>query len=411
MRKPYKIHAFRFLAVIGVYLLLAFIMTTTADPWRVLRMPWALESLDEYRDFGDAHRTGKAGLAMDPEGWDIAYVGSSRFETGLTTDYAGFGTQRVVNLGMAGGLIDENIAMGHFVIRQNPRLKTILLGIDSGDLTSRMNLSGQTDFDRSPLSNGQSDVERTLGYMVGVSALSESFVVFSKRAKDIKSKYTLTGQKFKYAPTGQMAGSLANAPSIRPFVTKRSDFFRSFARAHDTPEQSPLNKEKLGKLGKFLEEARVAGISVIMVITPRHALMQIHPKDDAPEEAAWERERCELVRLCEKINAMSAVGPEIRFLDFCTFSELNTQPLPKSSDGIFHTWPDLEHFTGELGLKLLERSFSEDADNTPDWGVDVLETGIETHLANLREGHKRYCRDNPADVAWFRSVIFPEQGD
>ncbi len=401
-RKPYKTYAIRFIAVIGVYLLLAFVMTTTADPWRVLRMPWALGSLEEYRDFSDAHRTGKAGLAMDPQGWDIAYVGSSRIEMGLTTDYEGFGDKRVVNLGMAAGLIDENTAMARFAIRRNPDLRTVLLGIDSGDLTSRVNFSGQTDFHRSPLAEGQSGVERTLGYTVGVRALIESIDVFSNRAKDIKSKYTLTGQR---------VGSLGKAPPFRPFIVERRDFFRSLARAYETPEQSALNKEKLGKLREFLGEARGSGISVIMIITPRHALMQIHPTDDAPEEAAWERERRELARLCEKINAMDSVGPEVRLLDFCMFSTFNTQPLPETPDGIFHAWPDLEHYTGELGLKLLRRCFGDVSETTLDWGVDVLETGIEAHLANLREGHENYCRENPADVAWFRSVIFPDRAE
>jgi len=397
-RNAYKTHALRFLAVIGVYLLFAFVMTTTADPWRVLRMPWAMDSLEEYRDFSDAHRTGKAGLALDPQGWDIAYVGSSRIEMGLTTDYPGFGGKRVVNLGMAGGLIDENTAMGRFAIRQNPKLKTILLGIDSGDLTSRVNLSGQTDFHRSPLAQGQSSVERTLGYTLGVRALMESIGVFTNRAKDIKSKYTLTGQR---------VGSLGNAPPFRQFIVERRDFFRSLARAHESADQSALNEEKLGKLRAFLQEARVAGVSVIMIITPRHALMQIHPTDDAPQKAAWERERRELVRLCEEINTMESVGSEIRLFDFCTFSTLNTQPLPEAPDGIFHTWPDLEHYTGELGLKLLGRCFGDD-NTTPEWGVDVLETGIEAHLANLRKGHETYCRENAGDVAWFRSVMFPE---
>jgi hypothetical protein len=258
-RNAYKTHALRFLAVIGVYLLFAFVMTTTADPWRVLRMPWAMDSLEEYRDFSDAHRTGKAGLAMDPQGWDIAYFGSSRIEMGLTTDYPGFGGKRVVNLGMAGGLIDENTAMGRFAIRQNPKLKTILLGIDSGDLTSRVNLSGQTDFHRSPLAQGQSSVERTLGYTVGVRALMESIDVFTSRAKGIPSKYTLTGQR---------VGSLGETPPLRPFVVARQDFYRSQARAFDTPEQSALNKEKLRKLSDFLNEAKNADVQVILIITP-----------------------------------------------------------------------------------------------------------------------------------------------
>lgn len=398
-RKSYKTHAILFLAVIGVYLLLAFILTTTADPWRVLRMPWALKSLEEYRDFSDAHRTGKAGLAMDPKGWDIAYVGSSRIEMGLTTDYADFGDKRVVNLGMAGGLIDENTAMARFAIRKNPDLKTILFGIDSGDLTSRVNLSGQTDFHRSPLAEGQSSVERTLGYTVGVRALMESVYTYSNRAKGIKSKYTLTGQR---------VGSLGDAPPLRPYVVARRDFYRSQSRAFDTPEQSALNKQKLEKLSAFLEDARAAGIRVIIIVTPRHALMQIHPTQDAPQDAAWERERRELAGVCEVINAKNLKGPEIRFLDFCTFSALNTQRLPEAVDGPFHAWPDLEHCTSGLGIKLLERCFGDDVEATPGFGVDILKTGIEPHLEQLRQGHQIYCRENPADAAWFRSVIFPD---
>lgn len=401
-RQRYKSYAIRFVAVVCLYLLVTVTLTTTVDPWRVLRMPWALSSLEEYRDFSDAHRTGKAGLALDPKGWDIAYIGSSRLEMGLPTEYEGFGDKRVVNLAMAGGLIEENTAMAQFAIKKNPNLKTILFGIDSGDLTSRMDLSGQTDFHRSPLAKGQSTVERSLGYMTGVRSLTESLVVVSNRLKNTKSKYTLTGQR---------VGNLGDPPPFRDYIAARTAIYLSQARAFDTPEQSPLNMGKYNTLATFLEESREAGIEIIMIMTPRHALMQVHPREDAPKSAPWERERRELTTLCQKINAMKLKGPEIRFLDFCAFSPLNSQPLPQEASDPFIEWPDLEHCSGVLGMALIERSFGKMQEELPSWGVDVLQTGIEQHLKGLMEEHETYCRNHASDVAWFRSLIFPAVKD
>ena len=401
-RHPFSRYVIRFGIVIGIYLLLATTFTTTVDPWRVLRMPWALDSLEEYRDFSDAHRTGKAGLAMDPKGWEIAYFGSSRIEMGLTTDYAGFEGKRVVNLGLAGGLTEENTAMAKFAIRKNPNLKTILFGIDSGDLTSRVNLTGQTDFLRSPLAEGQSIVERNLGYLTGVRALTESFVVVSNRFKDKKSKYELTGQR---------VGNLGEPPPLRDYVEIRKPFYQSQARAFDTTEDSPLNMEKFALLSDFLEETRAAGIRIILVIPPRHALMQIHPVANDPAAAPWVRERTELAELCEKINSMDLSGEKITFLDFCTFSPLNTQPLPGGQDAPFPDWPDLEHCTGSLGLKVVEKCFGEDSEKIPAWGVNVLDTGIEEHLSRLRKGHMKYCKEHPKDVAWFRSKVLSDNNE
>jgi len=317
---PYQRYVRRMLLALGCYLLVAATCTTLVDPWRVLRMPWALDSLEAYRDFGDAHRTGKAGLAMDPAGWDVAYIGSSRFEMGLTTEHPAFGGKRVVNLGLAGGLLPENTAMARFAIRRNPGLKTLLFGVDSGDLTSRVDLSGQTDFSRSPLAEGQSAVESSLRYLTGVRALGESCKVLSNRIQGIQSKYTLSGQR---------VGKLGDNPPLRSHVEARRGFYQSQARAFDTPEQSRFNQSKERLLAGLLEEARAAGAEVVMVMTPRHALMQVHPRDDEPPEATWERERRALAALCARINALPAAGPPVRFLDFCTFSELNIQPPPR----------------------------------------------------------------------------------
>jgi len=146
-----------------------------------------------------------------------------------------------------------------------------------------------------------------------------------------------------------------------------------------------------------------------MVMTQSHGLMQVHPRDDAPPEAPWERERRALAALCARINALPAAGPPVRFLDFCTFSELNIQPLPGPGEAPeFPDWPDLEHCSTRLGIRLLDRCFDPSAETITGWGVDVLQTGIEAHLENLRKGHAEYCRSRPQDVAWLRATLFPE---
>lgn len=404
LRHHFKRCAISFGIVIGIYLVVAITLTTTVDPWRVLRMPWALDSLEEYRDFSDDHRTGKAGLAMDPKGWDIAYVGSSRVENGLTTEYSEFGSSRVVNLGLAAGLIPENTAMAKFVIRKNPELGTLLLGIDTGDLTGWTDRMAESDFSRSPLAEDQSAVERKLRYLIGVRAMGESVKVISNRYRGMKSKYS---------PGGQRTGKLGTLPPVRDLIEARKDFYRSQARAFDTPNESALNSQKLVMLEEVLTDARRADIRVILALMPRHALMQIHPSRNDPEQAPWERERLELAKLCKRINDMHLQGPKIQFLDFCTFSPLNTQPLPNPSSGNspFPEWPDLEHCSGKIGVSLLERCFVGDENLPAQWGVNVLETGVQEYLDLLRRGHLRYCEEHPADVQWLRSTLFPEKTD
>jgi len=400
-REVFKRYTVCFCAVLSAYLILVVSVTTTVDPWRVLRMPWALESLEEYRDFSDAHRTGKAGLALDPEGWDIAFVGSSRVENGLDTSYEAFGKKRVVNLGLAGGLIDENTAMGHFLITKNPGLKTILFGVDTGDLTSLADMSSSSDFYLSPLAAGSSGMERKISYLTSVRALTDSLAVVTNRIKEQKSKYTLTGQRI---------GKLGDPPPFREFIVSRKGFYQSQARAFDPPAESPFNSKKYEKLAGFLKAARSAGIKVIVFVTPRHALLQIHPQENAPTEAPWQRERLALIRLCEETNALPLGGPEISLLDFCTFSPLNTQalPEPEPSDPPFTAWPDLEHYEHQIGAQILERCFGSDAETIPQWGVDVLAVGAGKYFSDLRTGHEQYCREHPENVAWFREVIFAE---
>lgn len=401
MRSPERFHrryARRLLAGLALYLAAAALLTSLVDPWRVIRAPWALAALEDFRDFGDAHRTGKAGLAMDPDGWDIAYIGSSRLEMGLPTDHPAFGTKRVVNLALAGGLIPENMAMARFAMRHNRRLKTLLLGVDSGDLTSRTDLSNQTDFSRSPLAPGQSPVENLLRHLTGVRAVGESCKTLIHKTQRVKSKYTRGGQR---------VGGLDGYPPVRGSVEAQRDTYRARATAFAAPERSTFNERKAALLTELVGEARKTGVEVVLILTPRHALMQVHPLEDAPAPAPWEIERRAIAALCQRINAMPVAGPPVRFLDFCTFSPLNTQALPPADrDAPFPEWPDLEHGSTELGMRLLDRCFGTPRDPVPDWGVDVLATGIDQHLRNLAAGHAAYCRSHPDDVAWIRRVLW-----
>lgn len=397
-KDPYRKYAKRFLLALAVFFAIASAVNALVDPWRVLRTPLALASLEPYRDFSDAHRTGKAGLAMDPAGCDMVYIGSSRLEMGLPTEHPAFGKQRVVNLALAGGLIPENTAMARFAMRRNPGLRTIILGVDTGDLTSTIDLTGQTDFGRSPLAEGQSPTERTLRYLTGVRALGESVKVLVNRAKGKESKYT---------PGGQRVGGLGSLPNVRDHVAERATTFCARAQAFRTDADRHVNARKERKLRDFLSEARRAGVRVVVLLPPRHSLMQIHPTEDAPDIAPWLVERRLLAGICQDVNRQEASGPPVELLDFCTFNHITDLPLPAigAADQRFPTWPDLEHFSTATGMELLDRIISRKPGDDPDWGVDVLATGIDAHLARLKAEHAGYCKEHAGDVAWFRRIL------
>lgn len=395
---PYRRYAKRLLLALAGYLVVASAVTALVDPWRVLRTPLALASLEPYRDFSDAHRTGKAGLAMDPAGCDMVYIGSSRLEMGLPTDHPAFGNQRVVNLALAGGLIPENTAMARFAMRRNPGLRTMVLGVDTGDLTSTVDLSGQTDFHRSPLADGQSPTERTLRYLTGVRALGESVKLLANRAKGKVSKYT---------PGGQRVGGLSVPPDIRAYVGARPSAYSSKAHAFESEATLRVNTRKVRMLSNLLADARRAGVRLIVLLPPRHSLMQIHPVEDAPDLAPWLVDRKLLAGLCEEVNRLDAKGPPVELWDFCTFNRITdlALPAPGAPEQGFPAWADLEHFGSDTGRKLLERIVTRAPSDDPDWGVDVLAVGIDAHLERLKAGHQRYCREHAADVVWFRKTI------
>ncbi|HSI07553.1 MAG TPA: hypothetical protein VK985_03115 [Rariglobus sp.] len=400
MRTLFKRYILRIGTVMVTGLILSFVLTTAVDPWRVNRMPWMLDGLDIYRDFSDHHRTGKAGLAKDPAGWDVAYIGSSRIEIGLATDPIGLVGRRVVNLGLPGGMTKETMAMARYALDHNPRMSLLVIGVDCGDLTSTLDISRQTDFFVSPLADGQFSLDRQLRYWIGVRAVEESILTLSNYFKGAVSKYT---------PQGQRPRVLGSFPDIRAHVSGRFRFYQSQARAFDSESIAPVNSEKRQLIKEVLIRARGAGIRVIVIIPPRHVLTQIHRASDVTEEAPWARDRRALAELCSEANRIELSGPLIELRDFYTFNTLTSLPLPKihDTDQGLPEWYDLEHFPPSVGTKLLGRLFSEgqQAASDPDWGVDVLAVGIDSHLARLREQHTRYCQANPADVAWMRSQV------
>ena len=135
--------------------------------------------------------------------------------------------------------------------------------------------------------------------------------------------------------------------------------------------------------------------------------MQIHPTEDAPDIAPWLVERRLLAGICQDVNRQEASGPPVELLDFCTFNHITDLPLPAigAADQRFPTWPDLEHFSTATGMELLDRIISRKPGDDPDWGVDVLATGIDAHLARLKAEHAGYCKEHAGDVAWFRSIL------
>jgi len=208
---------------------------------------------------------------------------------------------------------------------------------------------------------------------------------------------------------GQRIGALPVYNDVRARVADHAEFYQSQARAFASEAVAPVNHEKYMLLKDVLLRARGAGIRVIVVIPPRHALTQIHPQSDFTDFAPWARDRRVLTDLCNEVNKVFLPGPLITLRDFYTFSTLTTLPLPKhdNPDQRFPMWYDLEHYPSLVGSKILDRLLIDnlEMDSDPDWGVDVLAVGIDQHLARLRQQHALYCLSHAEDVAWMRSIL------
>jgi hypothetical protein len=150
----------------------------------------------------------------------------------------------------------------------------------------------------------------------------------------------------------------------------------------------------------MVRTCRADGIKLIVFIPPVHALQleTIRVAGHALEFEQWKRD---LVRILAEEGASSSVP----LWDFTGFIGFVTERVPAEGD---HTarmkwYLEVSHFTPALGDLVTRRLLGGDeseAGTQSDFGVRLLPTNIDDHLAKQRSARELYAKANPEEIAW-----------
>ena len=400
-----RLYASVMLAALVAATLIAAAVNTRVDPFRTTGAPWASVKADPYRDISASTRTGKAGLIRSKSDWQVGIFGSSRVISSLDPDAPDWAGKKVVNLGMPGAFLYENIAMAEYFLAKQPA-ETLIFGIDPGDLTNAKDTRPMVDFMSSPLSP-DGVLDRELRYIFGMSTFETSLETLGLQWKKTPAEYNARG--FRDRPGGGTGGGGAAAPGKGQlnFIKNR---FIDDARVPAKPgEGTKVFPQKAALLETLMRHSRGKGARLVLFLHPNHVLLQAKSSDIGRAEIPFETDRRALVEMVERVNATGS-GPEVELWDFYSYHPYNRErvrPIEGQPSQLIH-WRDLEHFTKDVGDGMLSQLMAwetKDA-NLSQYGTRLSSGNIESRIAELRQAYQAYLREEKSgDLAWKEELV------
>ncbi|WP_035616197.1 hypothetical protein [Haloferula sp. BvORR071] len=379
-------------------------VNTWVDPFRVTGATWASKKIDPYRDISASTRTGKTGLILSHQDWQVGIFGSSRVISSLDPQSPAWGDKKAVNLGMPGALMYESIAMAEYFIARQPA-ELVIFGIDPGDLTDTRDTRPMVDYMSSPL-NPDGVLDRKLRFVFGVSTFETSLETLVLQSKKTPGEYNAHG--FRDRPGHSGGGGAAPGKGQLNFIKNR---FVDDARVPAKPGAgTTVNKDKAEKLETMIRHCREKGIRLVMFFHPNHVLLQAKSADLGKDWVPFETDRKALVEMVERLNAEGGSGPAVELWDFYSYHPYNRErvrPLENEPSVLVH-WRDLEHFTKDVGDGMLAEMMGWPVEN-PDlaaYGDKITSGNVEARIAKLRADYQTYLKETGAeDVKWKEELV------
>lgn len=394
------------LAGAAIATVIAAVVNTWVDPFRVTGAPWASKEVDPYRDISAYTRTGKAGLIRSHPDWEVGIFGSSRVISSLDPDASGWEGKKAVNLGMPGSFLYENIAMAGYFLGRQENAKLLVFGIDPGDLTNSRDTRPMVDFMASPL-NPSGELDRELRYVFGMSTFETSIETLGLQRKKKPAEYNSRG--FRDRP-GQGGGGGAAAPGAGQlnFIKNR---FVDDARVPPKPgEGTKVHPEKAKQLEELMKHSRRQGVRLVLFMHPNHVLLQAKSSDLGKAEVPFEVERRALAEMVERVNRIEGEQAQVELWDFYSYHPYNRErvrPIEGEPSALIH-WRDLEHFTKDVGEGMLSIMMGWPVTN-PDlraYGTKITPENVESRISMLRDEYQAYLQEEGGgDVAWKEKLI------
>lgn len=380
-----------FVGVLAIFTL----VNTWINPLWVTPAPWTDNDFAEHRQIYRSLRTGKAGLARSIP-WEIAMLGSSRVAIGLDPDIPQWGDTKVVNLAMSAASINENAAMVKFLIKHQPGVERIILGIDLTDLTSESDLSKGAGFYESPLNEHGDAFERELRYHVGFSTAEASYKTLKARSTGYIPPYTAKGHwaHHRSADPVRLILQRDSVPFAVRYVRKRK-------------VELALSDSKVSSFREAIRACLRHNIELVLFIPPNHAVyLSVFPLDNDPDPF-FMLDRRTIVDIVEEEQKKFLDAPQVVVWDFNDYHPLNCEPIPEDPETPSHYWVDGTHSLETLGNIILSRIHGwplEDA-LEESYGQIINQENIDQREEIIRKGYEKYQIEHPDDWQFTKMVM------
>jgi hypothetical protein len=402
--------AFRrfFIGLVGCF---AFVMATFSlvntwvNPLWVSNAPWTDDAkFADHRQIYRNLRTAKAGLARSKQ-WDVAFLGSSRVAIALDPALKQWGGQRVVNLGLSGGSLNEQSAFVDFLFEHQKGLKTIFLGVDLTDLTEPNDMARNAGFYESPLNPAGDVVEREVRYVAGISS-------FLASVKTLKSERKAgTASKESDLPPYTALGHWLRNRSVRPardilLTDSIPHAVRMIRQRKSKLEIAPKKREALAHI---LESCLKRGVEVKILLPPNHsAYLSVFFLNQDPDPT-FSGVRKTIVDVVAAANAAHPTAKPVIVWDFIDFHALNSETIPPVGVGTgkLHYWADGTHGLETLGNVMLARMNGWEISDPKeaDYGSVIDVETLPTRLADLRVQYEAYRTGHPEEFKFVEETV------
>lgn len=318
----------------------------------------------------------------------VLYVGNSRTELGLPTHTTIFAGQDVFNGALSGASLGDAMAMVRHAA-QVGQLKTVVWGIDAPSFSMEI---GNTDFDRELVADGPLYLWRR-GLLNARRALSLDMTADSIRllrgtfGGACHSSLALFGQRDGDCVRERIDSRGGTGAAVVPRVR---EFIRGAGPTADAMTALDGSVADLCKSGTIIR----------LYINPTHAMTidGLYWAGKWPVMETWQ------TGLADLAQRHRSAGCDVRVHDFSGYNSVTTEAVPqvsKQSDMLYY-W-ETSHYRSNVGAMILARMF-EQGESAEDFGVELRNDNVATHLARMRAAREHYHDAHPEETRIVRTV-------
>lgn len=402
--------AFRrfFIGLVGCFALVMAtfsLVNTWVNPLWVTPTSWTDDArFADHRQIYRNLRTAKAGLARSKQ-WDVVFLGSSRVAIGLDPALKQWGDQRVVNLGLSGGALNEQSAFVDFLIEHQKNLKTIFLGVDLTDLTEPNDMARSAGFYESPLNPAGDVIEREVRYVTGISSFIASVKTIKSEGKAATA--TLESDRPPYTALGHWLRNRSVRPARDIILTDSIPHAVRMIRQRKAKlEISPYKREALAHI---LKTCLDRGIELKILLPPNHsAYLSVFFLAQDPDPT-FSGVRQVIVDEVAAANAAHPNAKPVIVWDFIDFHPLNSETVPPIGVGTgkLHYWADGTHALETLGNVMLARMNGWEISNPKeaDYGTTINSANLRQRLDDIKAQYERYGREHAEEFKFVTECV------